>query len=153
MDNSDENETEITQLRVPRKFSEKKHPLITDLDHRDNKQKKIHKADLWFERDAFKNLIDEVDEDIDLDRMVDEYKKKGIEIPTETTNSKDNKVISKPKKLNDEVDDSDTTNSDLTDSEDDDDSGSDYDVEKEVWKNQKDEVKKQNGLEIVKKDR
>lgn len=65
------------------------HPLITDLDNRDVKQKKTHKAELWFERDAFKNLLDENDEDYDLDRLVDEYKKKGAAIVGEDDGKKD----------------------------------------------------------------
>lgn len=67
------------------KEPESEHPLITDLDYRDKEQKKTHKAELWFQRDIFQNLINEQDEDADLDKMVEEYKKKGANVVGEKT--------------------------------------------------------------------
>ncbi|XP_050304466.1 pre-rRNA 2'-O-ribose RNA methyltransferase FTSJ3 [Anthonomus grandis grandis] len=112
---------------------DKEHPLITDLDYRDKEQKKAHKAELWFQRDIFKNLIDEKDEDADLDKMVEEYKKKGAKVIGEESEemsqkSKSRKAEkSKPtKKIETDSDYSSEENSDS----DSDSSDSDYDMEK-----------------------
>lgn len=55
-----------------------KNPLITDLDYRDKDAKTLAKAQLWFEKDIYKDINDEKVEDFDLDTMVKQYKKKGI---------------------------------------------------------------------------
>lgn len=59
-----------------------RNPLITDLDYRDKDSKRVQKAQLWFEKDAFKNMTktEEGDQDMDLDTLVRSYKKKGIEV-------------------------------------------------------------------------
>lgn len=87
---------------------------------------------MWFERDVFKNLIDEGDEDVDLDKMVEDYKSKGAKIANE-----ESKI---DKKTVDETSDSDYNS--------DDDSESDYDVEKEVRVTTNNA--KKDGFEIVK---
>lgn len=97
------------------------HPLITDLDWRDKDQKRAHRAELWFERDAFKNLIDENDEDADLDKMVENYKQKGAKIIENTS------VEIKKVKKKEVSSDSDYSSDESSDDE--------YDVEKEYAKN------------------
>lgn len=80
-DDSDDKKTnKKTKLKKTKEAEEKPHPLITDLDYRDKEKKKTHKAELWFQRDSFKDLIDEKDEDADLDKMVQEFKKKGAKV-------------------------------------------------------------------------
>lgn len=106
------------------------HPLITDLDYRDSKEKRTHKAALFFERDVFKNLINENDEDADLDKMVEDYKKKGAKITEKAVVNAESKEQS--------------TDSDYSSESE----GSDYDVEKSVVVPTNNP--KKDGFEIVK---
>lgn len=117
------------------------------MDYRSREEKSSYKANLWFERDIFKNMIGEKDEDADLDFLIQNYKNKGgivlgKEGADKADNSKNNKM-GKPKAV---VKNS-GYNSDT--SEDTDVSESDYDVEEEITKTNKSETKK-NGFEIVK---
>lgn len=59
-----------------------RNPLLTDLDYRDKDSKRVQKAQVWFEKDAFKTMMktDDGDQDMDLDNLVKNYKKKGIEV-------------------------------------------------------------------------
>lgn len=114
-------------------------PLLTDLDFRDKKAKKLHKAELWFEKDAFKTLENEDDEDYELDRMIELYKKKGGHVlgDEKKVENPDEKKKRKRK---------DSENSDAG-------SNSDYDMEEMMKSNKK--VKKiggQDGFEIVSRE-
>lgn len=113
-------------------------PLITDLDPRDRMQKKISKAEMWFQKDAFKDLEAEADEDYEIDRLVETVKEKGGTIIGEESSMVDGKQ--------DENEE---------DESGDDESDSDYDIE-EVRKNEK--KKKKNaeddkaGFEVAPKE-
>uniref|UniRef100_A0A4P6D6E0 Putative 23s rrna methylase translation n=1 Tax=Rhodnius prolixus TaxID=13249 RepID=A0A4P6D6E0_RHOPR len=52
-------------------------PLLTDLDPRDREVKRMQKAQLWFEKDAFKDLNQEEDEEFELDEMAKSVEKEG----------------------------------------------------------------------------
>ena len=117
-------------------------PLITDLDNRDKKSKKLAKAEMWFDRDIFKNLETEQDEDAEIDKMIEVYKKTGGKIIG------DNDVeVSENNKVHDDDDDDDD------DSDSDDDKDSDYDVNKVIAPEMKSKkVGGKDGFEVVTKE-
>lgn len=83
---------------------------------------------MWFERDVFKNLIDEKDEDADLDKTIEEYKKKGAQLIGKDVETSKAATSS----------DSDYSSEEM----------SDYDVEEEHAKSKK--AKEKDGFEVVK---
>lgn len=140
LDDSDAEEKEKRkQKKKKQNDDEAENPLLTDLDYSDKKTKRIRKAELWFEKDAFKNLEDEKDEDFEIDKMVEVYKKKGGHILGEDNSEKDEKENKTSEgKPENKIDDSASE------------SDSDYDVEQMIVPNGN--VKKvggKNGFEIV----
>ncbi|KAF5307680.1 hypothetical protein FQR65_LT06735 [Abscondita terminalis] len=130
---------------------EEKHPLITDLDDRSKEAKREQKAQLWFKRDAFKDLIKEEDEEADLDMLVKKYKNEGVSVVGEESNQ-ENAKNQKPnnKKNGVPVDSAYDSESDASNSESDDDTDSDYDVMKEMQKDKANQKEESDGLEVVK---
>lgn len=134
---SDDEDTSNARKKRRNIAEDLENPLLTDLDHRDKKTKRIHKAELWFEKDIFKNLEDDKDEDFELDKMVQEYKKKGGRIMGEST-SIDNNKENKTSNIKKEEDNEEYMDGDDDDGVDDsDDTDSDYDVEKMMAPNKK----------------
>ncbi|XP_068966726.1 pre-rRNA 2'-O-ribose RNA methyltransferase FTSJ3 [Bombus flavifrons] len=130
LNESDDDDTKKVSKKRKNIDEDPENPLLTDLDHRDKKTKRIHKAELWFEKDIFKNLEVEKDEDFELDKMVEEYKKKGgciIGQDGSIDSDKESKVKKSKniqKKKQGDAEDNNDYNSDDTDS--------DYDVDKMV---------------------
>ncbi|XP_053623561.1 pre-rRNA 2'-O-ribose RNA methyltransferase FTSJ3 [Plodia interpunctella] len=98
----------------------KNNPLLTDLDNTDPISKRSMKAELWFQKDSFKDIDEEDDEGVDLDRLAETYKDKGKKV-SEDVAIKDVNITNVNKRKHSD-----------TDSSDDDSSDSDYDVEEAV---------------------
>ncbi|XP_042864236.1 pre-rRNA 2'-O-ribose RNA methyltransferase FTSJ3-like isoform X2 [Penaeus japonicus] len=99
-------------------------PLLTDLvgDHED--AKRIRKAEIWFNQDIFKDVENEIDEDVGIDLAIKEYKSRGGELYQQQV-AKEKKQEKKQEKKRKAKQDSDS------DSESDPDS--DTDSEEEVY--------------------
>ncbi|KAL0893944.1 hypothetical protein ABMA27_014028 [Loxostege sticticalis] len=123
----------------------KNNPLLTDLDNTDPVSKRSMKAELWFQKDVFKDIDEEDDEGVDLDKIATSYKEKGKKI-TEEINKSDAENIkngSLKRKLED------------VESSDDDSSDSDYDVEESVAPGSDktgSKTSKKDGFEVVSQD-
>ncbi|KAK3751812.1 hypothetical protein QZH41_013289 [Actinostola sp. cb2023] len=128
-----------------------KNPLVVDLVP--DIPSKI-KADMWFQKDAFKGLEDEQDEDLEISQMLEHYKKKGGKLPGESeakapsvdpnasTNDDNIKTTETPKKKTKLEEDNKkiksgketvtNDNEDTSSDESDSDAESDYDMEAEM---------------------
>lgn len=58
----------------------KKNPLIDDLDHRDKDAKRQQRVQMWFEKDNLKDIGEGEEEDMDLDRLQSDYRRKGVRV-------------------------------------------------------------------------
>ncbi|KAM3963035.1 pre-rRNA 2'-O-ribose RNA methyltransferase FTSJ3 [Aphomia sociella] len=99
----------------------KNNPLLTDLDNTDPVSKRSLKAELWFQKDSFKDIDEEGDEGVDLDKLAETYKEKGKKVSEDTDiETSEQKRFSMKRKFTESSDDEDDT------------SDSDYDVEETV---------------------
>lgn len=73
-------------------------PLVVDLE--DAHEKIDRKTSMWFQKDAFKGLDDDVDEDLEIETIVKEYKRRGGAI-IEKENTNEAKVASKKRSSKD----------------------------------------------------
>lgn len=55
----------------------KNNPLLTDLDNTDPISRRSMKAELWFQKDSFKDIDEEDDEGADLDKLAEGFVEKG----------------------------------------------------------------------------
>ncbi|CAH0391130.1 unnamed protein product [Bemisia tabaci] len=63
-------------------------PLITDLmDKRTRKERRLQMAELWFDKDVFKDVLNDEDEEYELEKMKEEVIKKGGKIIEERKKS------------------------------------------------------------------
>ncbi|CAH0406467.1 unnamed protein product [Chilo suppressalis] len=99
----------------------KNNPLLTDLDNTDPVSRRSMKAELWFQKDCFKNIDEEDDEGVDLDKIAKSFKEKGKKVSEEIEKSEQKQTqLGSKRKLTD------------IESSDDNSSDSDYDVEDTV---------------------
>lgn len=61
----------------------KNNPLLTDLDNRDPVSRREMKADLWFQKECFKDIDEDDDEGVDLDKLAESYTEKGENLSLE----------------------------------------------------------------------
>uniref|UniRef100_A0A182MQG0 Putative rRNA methyltransferase n=1 Tax=Anopheles culicifacies TaxID=139723 RepID=A0A182MQG0_9DIPT len=77
---------------------EDRNPLIADLDYRSKTDKRVQRAQLWYEQEAFKkhNLTTNDEEvDYDLDKLIEAYKKAGVKVLGAEKDEKDKEPLGK----------------------------------------------------------
>ncbi|KAK7573880.1 hypothetical protein V9T40_011071 [Parthenolecanium corni] len=99
---NDSNEKSTTPVKVKKRVTfaepenlertnadepEPSHPLITDLDYRNVRDKRISKAQLWFDKNVFDGVESEDDEDFELEKMAAVIKSQGGRIAGDNDSS------------------------------------------------------------------
>ncbi|KAI5694611.1 hypothetical protein M8J76_009853 [Diaphorina citri] len=69
--------TKMTEEELKKWGTVDDHPLITKLDNRTQLDRRVQKANMWFDKDVFKNVEKEEDEDFELDKIASILKDKG----------------------------------------------------------------------------
>ncbi|CAH2264036.1 pre-rRNA 2'-O-ribose RNA methyltransferase FTSJ3 [Pararge aegeria] len=150
-DNETKKIDKITKLNTLRNSKIKKtqsipknNPLLTDLDNTDPISKRSMKAELWFQKDSFKDIDEEDDEGVDLDKLAETYREKGKKV--KDLSSEDSLDATKTGKKR-KHDDTESSDGDTTDS--------DYDVEDNVspaTNKSGAKTSKKDGFEVVAQD-
>lgn len=87
------------KLQTLKNKKKSENPLITDLDSRDKDTKRKQRVQLWFEKDNLKAMEEDIDEDLDLDKLASQYKNKGVTVlgeePEITNGAADSAVATK----------------------------------------------------------
>ncbi|XP_049867635.1 pre-rRNA 2'-O-ribose RNA methyltransferase FTSJ3 [Pectinophora gossypiella] len=119
----------------------KNNPLLTDLDNTDPVSRRSMKAELWFQKDSFKDIDEDDDEGVDLDKLAESYKEKGkkVKVDLETSAKSETGALKRKRIESESSDDS---------------SDSDYDVEDNVAPTAAAgaKVSKKDGFEVVQQD-
>ncbi|CAG4989562.1 unnamed protein product [Parnassius apollo] len=121
----------------------KNNPLLTDLDDTDPVSKRSMKAELWFQKDSFKDIDEDDDEGVDLDKLAETYRQKGKKVPEDKIMNPAVKNVNAKQKL----DKSESSESESSDS--------DYDVEDTVAPESgtvSGKNTKKDGFEVVSQD-
>ncbi|XP_015762200.1 PREDICTED: pre-rRNA processing protein FTSJ3-like [Acropora digitifera] len=147
---SDNDEVELTRDED----SGEKNPLLVDLQP---EMTPSARANMWFEKDVFKDLENEADEDLEISQMVEEYKKQGGKIlgkNCETPSAIGKKGTKRGKKEEGKkmkkvgIDEREGSNSD-SDSESESGRVAESAEETSKKRKKKEKVKKLNGFEVV----
>lgn len=122
----------------------KNNPLLTDLDNTDPVSKRSMKAELWFQKDSFKDIDEEDDEGVDLDKLAESYREKGKTVKEKFSENSTEVKKTGTKRKQDELSEDDNDSSD-----------SDYDVEDNAAPTEQKtgaRTSKKDGFEVVSQD-
>ncbi|CAL8142901.1 unnamed protein product [Orchesella dallaii] len=92
--------------------------LLTDLDPANKTQKRLKKVAMWFDKDIFKNVDEESDEDFEIQQLAASYLKKGAKVhglnpPNATTESAESTKAVQSKKRKPQFDDADSEDDEM----------------------------------------
>lgn len=89
-DNNSDDESptkKVSNAKQAKKKPDPKNPLLMDLDVRDKGTKRDQRVNLWFDKDKFKDMKNDSDEDedFDLNKLSHQYKTKGVKVLGDST--------------------------------------------------------------------
>ncbi|CAL8115822.1 unnamed protein product [Orchesella dallaii] len=89
--------------------------LLTDLDPANKTQKRLKKVAMWFDKDIFKNIDEESDEDFEIQQLASSYIKKGAIVHglNPTNGTTESTKAAQRKKRKPQVDDVDSDNDEM----------------------------------------